>query len=54
LGLTIARVLIELHGGAIQIASPGEGQGTTCTIELPLTTNVAAAESLPSAAARHM
>jgi signal transduction histidine kinase len=37
LGLTIARVLVELHGGAIQIESPGEGRGTTCTIELPLT-----------------
>jgi hypothetical protein len=36
LGLTIARVLVELHGGAIQIASSGEGRGTTCTIELPL------------------
>ena len=54
LGLTIARVLVELHGGAIRIASPGEGQGTTCTIELPLTTNGAAAESLPRAAARQM
>ena len=35
LGLTIARVLVELHGGAIQIASAGEGHGTTCTIDLP-------------------
>jgi signal transduction histidine kinase len=36
LGLTIARVLVELHGGTIQIASPGVGQGTTCTIALPV------------------
>jgi signal transduction histidine kinase len=43
LGLTIARLLVELHGGAIQIASAGEGQGTTCTIELPLTANADAA-----------
>jgi signal transduction histidine kinase len=50
LGLSIARVLVELHGGTIQIASLGEGQGTTCTIELPLTASVAATESLASAA----
>jgi signal transduction histidine kinase len=36
LGLTIARALVELHGGAITLESPGENQGTTCTIELPL------------------
>jgi two-component system, chemotaxis family, CheB/CheR fusion protein len=33
--LTIARVLVELHGGTIEIESPGEGQGTTCIISLP-------------------
>jgi signal transduction histidine kinase len=36
LGLTIALALVELHGGRIQMASPGEGLGTTCTIDLPL------------------
>jgi signal transduction histidine kinase len=36
LGLTISRALVELHGGRIDITSPGENQGTTCTIELPL------------------
>lgn len=36
LGLTIARAIIELHGGTIAIESPGENQGTTCTIDLPL------------------
>jgi signal transduction histidine kinase len=36
LGLTLARVLVELHGGTIQIASPGVDQGTSCTIELPI------------------
>ncbi len=49
LGLAIARVLVGLHGGAIRMSSPGEGQGTTCTIELPLSANAAAAESLPGA-----
>jgi signal transduction histidine kinase len=41
LGLTIARVLVELHGGTIQIASSGEGQGTTCTVDLPIKTGAA-------------
>jgi signal transduction histidine kinase len=36
LGLAIARHLIELHGGAIEAASPGEGGGTTFTVRLPL------------------
>jgi signal transduction histidine kinase len=36
LGLTIARALVELHGGHIEIASGGEHAGTTCTIDLPL------------------
>ncbi|MBW4643657.1 MAG: PAS domain-containing protein [Goleter apudmare HA4340-LM2] len=36
LGLAIARHLIELHGGTIQVASPGLGLGSTFTIKLPL------------------
>jgi signal transduction histidine kinase len=36
LGLTIARAIVELHGGKIAIDSPGLNQGTTCTIDLPL------------------
>jgi two-component system, chemotaxis family, CheB/CheR fusion protein len=36
LGLTIAQALVELHGGRIQLASPGEGLGTTCTVDLPI------------------
>jgi signal transduction histidine kinase len=36
LGLTIARAIVESHGGTIAIESPGLNQGTTCTIELPL------------------
>jgi len=39
LGLTIAQALVELHGGRIQMASPGEGLGTTCTIDLPFRTD---------------
>jgi signal transduction histidine kinase len=36
LGLTIARAIVQLHGGTIAIESPGLNQGTTCTIVLPL------------------
>ena len=35
LGLNIAQALVKLHGGAIQLASGGTGQGTICTITLP-------------------
>ncbi len=36
LGLAIVRHLCELHGGTVQVASPGEGQGATFTVLLPL------------------
>jgi signal transduction histidine kinase len=36
LGLGIARYLVELHGGTVQAASPGVGQGATFTIRLPI------------------
>lgn len=36
LGLAIARHLIQLHGGTIKVDSPGRGQGTTFTVELPI------------------
>ncbi|HEU4579146.1 MAG TPA: ATP-binding protein [Polyangiaceae bacterium] len=36
LGLTIARRLVELHGGALAAASAGLGRGSTFTIELAL------------------
>lgn len=36
LGLAIARHLIQLHGGTIKVESPGRGQGTTFTVELPI------------------
>ncbi len=36
LGLAIVRQLVELHGGTVHAASPGEGQGATFTVILPL------------------
>ncbi|OYE00433.1 hybrid sensor histidine kinase/response regulator [Nostoc sp. 'Peltigera membranacea cyanobiont' 232] len=35
LGLAIVRHLVELHGGTVQAASPGEGQGATFTVKFP-------------------
>jgi CheY-like chemotaxis protein len=36
LGLAIVRHLVELHGGTVQAASDGHGQGSTFTLSLPL------------------
>ncbi len=34
LGLAISKTIVEMHGGTIRAESPGEGQGSTFTIEL--------------------
>jgi PAS domain S-box-containing protein len=36
IGLTLARSLAEMHGGSIDAASPGLGQGSTFTLRLPV------------------
>ena len=51
LGLSIVRQLVELHGGTVQADSPGEGQGTTMTVRLPLQASPAIPASLAPTAA---
>jgi signal transduction histidine kinase/ActR/RegA family two-component response regulator len=36
IGLTLARSLVEMHGGRIEATSAGRGQGTVFTVHLPL------------------
>jgi PAS domain S-box-containing protein len=36
LGLSIVKHLVELHGGSVRVKSPGEGQGTTFIVALPI------------------
>ena len=47
LGLSIVRHLSELHGGEVEANSPGEGQGATFNVKLPLM-NIPTAESMDS------
>ncbi len=36
LGLSIVRQLVEMHGGTVSVASPGEGEGATFVVTLPI------------------
>jgi CheY-like chemotaxis protein len=46
LGLTIAKGLVQAHGGDIGVFSPGKGMGATFTVELP-TVDAAIAPTAP-------
>jgi two-component system CheB/CheR fusion protein len=48
LGLAIVRHLVSVHGGEVRAESPGEGQGATFTVTLPLADRTAT----PAVAAR--
>jgi signal transduction histidine kinase len=50
-GLTLARRLVEMHGGVLEAASPGADQGSTFTIRLPLADETAAPRMLPQVSA---
>jgi signal transduction histidine kinase len=53
LGLSIARQLVELHGGTLTAASPGKDQGSTFVIRLPrLASTGAASRAAGRSAAR--
>jgi signal transduction histidine kinase len=39
LGLAIVKHLVEMHGGSVEATSPGEGQGATFKVLLPLATS---------------
>ncbi len=48
LGLAIVRHIVELHGGTVEAASPGEGQGATFTVSLPVGATTASTTSEPT------
>jgi signal transduction histidine kinase len=52
LGLTIARTIVELHGGEIRAESDGPGQGAVFTVTLPVI-SAQAAQRDPASAGRH-
>ncbi len=47
IGLTLARSLVELHGGSIEAHSDGAGKGSDFIVRLPLATGGACEEPLP-------
>ena len=46
LGLAIVQHLVQLHGGSVRAESPGEGQGATFTVELPVAVKAADARDM--------
>ena len=53
IGLTLARRLIELHGGTIEAASEGPGCGTTFSVRLPIATPVEQAAAAAAGVQEH-
>ncbi len=45
LGLAITRQIVDLHGGTVQVESPGENQGATFRVSIPLAVGAAVKEA---------
>jgi CheY-like chemotaxis protein len=58
IGLTLVRLLAELHGGTVEADSAGLGKGSTFTVRLPLLARASAAPEAatprPSGTGRHV
>ena len=50
IGLSLAKGLVELHGGSIQVHSDGPGRGSEFVVRLPLSPGTAAAQSTETGA----
>ena len=48
IGLALAKSLIEMHGGRIEVHSEGEGRGSEFTVHLPLAQRKLSAADLPA------
>jgi signal transduction histidine kinase len=49
IGLSLAKILVELHGGTMEAHSEGEGKGAEFTVRLPITEETCAAQPLSPA-----
>lgn len=45
IGLALVRQIVALHDGSIEVASEGEGKGSTFTVRLPVLDNLSTAEA---------
>jgi PAS domain S-box-containing protein len=48
LGLAIVKQIVELHAGSVEVASAGEGQGATFSINIPLSENISSPDERES------